>query len=104
MKIIGVLSVIVLLVVLSPVLLIGSFLAYNTWHTYTHRVRLTVEVETPTGLKSGSGVILWSGMLQCPMERAVVGFTACWRTALVWRSEAVRGDCMTAIGTIECAN
>jgi hypothetical protein len=57
MKIIAVLSVIVLLVVLSPVLLIGSFLAYNTWHTYTHRVRLTVEVETPTGLKSASGVI-----------------------------------------------
>ncbi len=46
-----------LLLIAIPVVWLGSGFAYETWQTYVHRFRLTIEVETPDGLKSGSGVM-----------------------------------------------
>ena len=51
-----------LLLIAIPVVWLGSGFAYETWATYVHRFRLTIEVETPDGLKIGSGVMqsAWS--------------------------------------------
>lgn len=46
-----------LLLIAIPVVWLGSGFAYETWATYVHRFRLTIEVETPDGLKIGSGVM-----------------------------------------------
>jgi hypothetical protein len=46
-----------LLLVAMPVVWLGSGFAYETWATYVHRFRLTIEVETPDGIKSGAGVM-----------------------------------------------
>jgi hypothetical protein len=40
-----------------PLLWLGSAFVFETWHSYVYRFRLTIEVETPEGLKSGSSVI-----------------------------------------------
>ena len=47
-------------IALPIILLIGAFIvttAYSMFFTYTHRFRMTVEVETPTGIKTGSSVL-----------------------------------------------
>lgn len=54
MKIFG---YIILAIIAIPVLYLGSGFAYETWHTYWHRYRITIEVETPEGVKSGASVI-----------------------------------------------
>jgi hypothetical protein len=46
-----------LLVVGPPLFLIGLNIYHNATNTYTHRYRLTVEVETPDGVKRGANVI-----------------------------------------------
>ncbi len=40
-----------------PLFLLVSAFAYETWNSATHAFRLTVEVATPDGIKSGSSVI-----------------------------------------------
>ncbi|MGE3831838.1 MAG: hypothetical protein AB7F76_12660 [Parvibaculaceae bacterium] len=50
--------VLVLLVpLLGLVLWLGSAFLYETWNTYVHSFRLTLEVDTPDGVKSDSSVI-----------------------------------------------
>lgn len=47
-------------IALPIILLIGAFIvatAYSMFFTYTHRFRMTVEVETPNGIKTGSSVL-----------------------------------------------
>ena len=44
-------------IVAMPVLWLGSAFLYERWNTYTHRFRIVVEIETPTGVKFGSSVI-----------------------------------------------
>lgn len=48
-------------VIAAPIVfLIGGFIiatVYSNWFTYTHRWRMTIEVETPQGLKTGSSVL-----------------------------------------------
>ena len=36
---------------------LGAAFAMQAWHTYLHALRVTVEVETPTGPRSASGVL-----------------------------------------------
>jgi hypothetical protein len=43
--------------ILIPAAWLGSVVVYEAWNTYTHRFRLTLEVDTPEGVKSGSSVI-----------------------------------------------
>jgi hypothetical protein len=52
--------VIVLGIIAIPVGCFGSAVVYEVWNTYTYRYRLTVEVETPDGLKSSSSVVEFS--------------------------------------------
>ena len=50
----------VMMIALPIFLLIGAFVVatiYSNWFTYVHHFRLTVEVETPTGLKTASSVL-----------------------------------------------
>ena len=48
-------------IIAAPVLMLlawfGSAFVYETAQTYVHRFRLTIEVDTPSGLKSGSSVL-----------------------------------------------
>ena len=58
MKVLG--KSISILLALPVILLVGGFFvatAYSMFFTYTHRFRITVEVETPNGLKTGSSVL-----------------------------------------------
>ena len=58
MRVFGiVLGVIVLAVIGIPVAWLGGGLVYQTWHSYSHSFRLTLEVDTPDGVKSGSSII-----------------------------------------------
>jgi hypothetical protein len=46
----------------------GLVVAYNlAYPTYSHRYRLTIEVDTPEGLKIGSGVIEPAAQMQPPL-------------------------------------
>ena len=48
------------IIALPVVLLIGGFVVatiYSHWFTYVHHFRLTVEIETPEGVKSASSVL-----------------------------------------------
>jgi hypothetical protein len=47
----------IILVLSLPFLWFASAFVYETLNSFTHHYRLTVEVETPEGLKSGSNVI-----------------------------------------------
>lgn len=51
------LAIAVLCVLAIPAIWLGSAFAYQSWHTYTHRFRLTLQIDTPEGTKSGSSVI-----------------------------------------------
>ncbi|RAI37110.1 hypothetical protein CH340_00970 [Rhodoplanes serenus] len=50
-------AVLVALAVAVPVLWLGSAIAYESWHTYTHRFRLIIEVDDHGVSKSASSVI-----------------------------------------------
>lgn len=52
-----VLSLVIVVVLSLPFLWFASAFVYETLNSFTHRYRLTIEVETPEGLKSGSSVI-----------------------------------------------
>ena len=45
-----------LLLIAVPVVWLGSAFVYETANSSVHRFRLTIEVDTPEGLKRGSGV------------------------------------------------
>jgi hypothetical protein len=51
------LGIIVLAIIAIPAGWFGSALVYEAWNTYTYRYRLTIELQTPEGVRSGSGVI-----------------------------------------------
>lgn len=51
------LRTIVALLIAAPVLWFASAFAYETWHTYTHRYRLTIEADDRGETKSASSVI-----------------------------------------------
>lgn len=51
------LSLVIITVITLPFLWFASAFVYETLNSFTHRYRLTIEVETPEGLKSGSNVI-----------------------------------------------
>lgn len=57
MRILKALGIVVLVIVAIPVLWFGSAWVFEAWDTHTHRFRLTLEVDTPDGVKSGSSVI-----------------------------------------------
>ena len=48
---------IVLAIIAVPAMYFLSAGIFQEWHTYTHRYRLTIEVETPEGAKSSGNVI-----------------------------------------------
>jgi hypothetical protein len=53
-------KIIAFLIAAPIVLLVGAFVVgtlYQNWFTYAHHFRMTVEVETPEGVKSGSSVL-----------------------------------------------
>ncbi len=53
-------KLIVFIVAAPIVFLVSAFViatAYSNWFTYTHRFRLGIEVETPSGVKSASSVL-----------------------------------------------
>jgi hypothetical protein len=50
-------SIVVIVLLSSPFLWFASGFFYETWNTYTHRYRLSIEVETPGGIKIGSSII-----------------------------------------------
>ncbi len=51
------LGIFLLILAAIPVGWFVSGLIYELWHSYTHRYRLTLEVDTPEGIKRGSSVI-----------------------------------------------
>ena len=58
MKILG--RIIAFIVAAPIILLVGGFVVatiYSNWFTYTHRFRMTIEVETPSGVKSASSIL-----------------------------------------------
>ncbi|EPR43815.1 hypothetical protein dsx2_0039 [Desulfovibrio sp. X2] len=47
----------ILLLVLPLVLVVGCYIYYSNSDVYTHRYRITLEVDTPDGVRTGSSVI-----------------------------------------------
>jgi len=56
-KVLKIVGVIVLIIIAIPAGCVLSAGLYQEWFTYTHRYRLTIEVETPAGVRSSSSVI-----------------------------------------------
>jgi hypothetical protein len=48
---------IVFMIIAIPVAWVGGAFVYETLNTYSHRFRLTIEVDTPEGVKAASSVI-----------------------------------------------
>lgn len=58
MRALVIVSILALVVLVSiPIVWLGSAVIYQNAHTYTHRFRLGIEVDTPNGVVSNSSVI-----------------------------------------------
>lgn len=57
MRVLGIVGVIFLVIIGIPVTWLGSAILFQLWNSYSHSFRLTIEVETPDGVKTGASVI-----------------------------------------------
>jgi hypothetical protein len=54
---VAIVAAIVVVIIGIPVAWLGSAVLYQVWNSYSHSFRLTLEVDTPDGVKAGASVI-----------------------------------------------